>query len=234
LPERENNAVLITRPEPAAHETAARVAALGRTPILAPMLRVRPLAATFPAEAEVIVLTSRNGLLGLPPSFHHLQLFAVGSATAALARNQGFSDVTSAEGNAEDLAALVAASLPPARRILLPVGRGQGAALAASLRAAGHEVHVRHVYEAEPVRALPAEARDALAAGRIGATLFFSAETARAFLAALRGVNLETISKQITACAISPTVAVALGALPWRRLRVAARPTQDDLLALLE
>jgi uroporphyrinogen-III synthase len=222
LPERENNAVLITRPEPAAHETAARVAALGRTPILAPMLRVRPLAATFPAEAEVIVLTSRNGLLGLPPSFHHLQLFAVGS------------DVTSAEGNAEDLAALVAASLPPARRILLPVGRGQGAALAASLRAAGHEVHVRHVYEAEPVRALPAEARDALAAGRIGATLFFSAETARAFLAALRGVNLETISKQITACAISPTVAVALGALPWRRLRVAARPTQDDLLALLE
>jgi hypothetical protein len=35
------------------------------------------------------------------------------------------------------------------------------------------------------------------------------------------------------ALAIGEAAAVALQALPWRRIRVAARPTQDAMLALL-
>jgi hypothetical protein len=37
----------------------------------------------------------------------------------------------------------------------------------------------------------------------------------------------------IAALALSPAVAAPLAALPWHRLRVADRPTQDALLTLL-
>jgi hypothetical protein len=37
---------------------------------------------------------------------------------------------------------------------------------------------------------------------------------------------------KITAYALSPAVAAALGGLPWRAIRVALAPTEADLMAL--
>ncbi|HJS84717.1 MAG TPA: uroporphyrinogen-III synthase, partial [Acetobacteraceae bacterium] len=117
--------------------------------------------------------------------------------------------------------------------LLLPTARGQGAALATGLRADGFTVHRRAVYEARPSRSLPECARAALAGG-LRAALFFSAETARAFGAAIRRAGFVDAIRDVDACAIGAAAGVALEALPWRRVRVAARPTQDDLLALLK
>jgi uroporphyrinogen-III synthase len=79
---------------------------------------------------------------------------------------------------------------------------------------------------------LPPAAHAALAAG-VRAALFFSAETAQAFIAAVRRAGLDTETRAVDACAIGGPAGVALRARPWRRVRVAARPTQDELLALL-
>lgn len=225
--------VLITRPAPGAEETAARVAAMGFDPVLAPMLAIRALPlARLPERIDAIVLTSRNGVPGLSASLHAIPVLAVGAATAAAARAGGFSDVRSADGDAAALRGLVRRTLPAAPALLLPTARGQGGALAAALRADGCVVHRRAVYEARPARTLPQPARAALASG-LRAALFFSAETARAFVAAVRRAGLDTETRAADACAIGGAAGVALETLPWRRVRVAARPTQDELLALL-
>jgi uroporphyrinogen-III synthase len=106
-------------------------------------------------------------------------------------------------------------------------------ALAADLRARGFRV-IRHVvYAATPAAKLPSAAQTALAAGSLSAALFFSAETARHCVKLLLRARLHEAVLTMDAVAIGKPAAVALQALPWRRIRVAAQPNQDAMLALL-
>ncbi len=236
LPNPPRDAVLITRPEPGAGETAVRVAALGLTPVVAPLLEVRSLPATLPpsGQLQAILVASGNALPSLPAAYHHLPLLAVGDATAARAGTAGFATVHSAGADAAALAALAARLCDPAGSpLLLAAGRGQSQALAAALRASGFGVIRRAVYESLPVTRLPDEARVALSGGRLRAVLFFSAETARQFVRVLSRAGLRDRVAGIDGCAIGRPSALAIEGLPWRRILCAAQPTQDAMLALL-
>ncbi len=228
--------MLITRPEPGASETAARVTALGLRPVSAPVLEIRSLPGRLPpaTRLQAIVTASGNAIPALPPSYHRLPLLAVGEMTASRARAAGFSRVTSANGDARALAALAGQTCDgDDAPLLLVTGQSQGAALAADLRAHGFRVIRRVVYAAVPVPDLPDLARQALAGGDIAAALFFSAETARHCVLLVRRARLQEAVRTVEALAIGQPAAVALEALPWRRIRVAAKPTQDAMLALL-
>jgi uroporphyrinogen-III synthase len=227
--------VLVTRPEPGASRTGELLRALGHEPVLAPFLHVRPLTARLPdpASLQAVLAASGNAVAGLPPSHHGLPLLAVGAATAERARRAGFRQVESAEGDARALAALAGRRCDPAGApILLAVGRGQGGGLATALRAGGFRVVRRAVYAALPVASFPESAAAALADRRIGAALFFSTETGRAFVRTLPAA-LNPALAAVRALAISESVARALDDLPWHSLGVAVRPTQEDVLALL-
>lgn len=227
--------VLITRPEPGASETAARVAAIGLHPIVAPVLAIAVVTARLPAPDRIaaILLTSRNAVPAFGPAWHGHAVFTVGQATARQAQAAGFRVIRSADGDAGDLARLVVATQSPAAGILLLAsGRGQGRPLAAALREAGFKVLHRIVYAAAPVAALSPAAVDALKQGSL-TSMFFSTETARHFVWLLQEAGLADTVRDSEAVAISRRVGVALGALPWRRIRVAVRPNQDEMLALL-
>lgn len=229
--------VLITRPEPGASDTAARVAARGFRPIIAPLLEIRELPTLLPPSGRVqaMVAASSNAIPPLPASHRHLPLFAVGEATAASARAAGFAQVASADGDAAALATLVARSCDRhAGPLLLACGRGQGKVLAADLRRRGFAVVRRVVYAAAPMDSLPGAARDALAGGGLRAAMFFSAATARQCVTLVHAAGLDQAVRRIEALAIGPPAAMALQALPWRRIRIAARPNQDAMLALLD
>ena len=233
LPDR---GVLITRPEPGASETAARVAAMGLTPVVAPLLQIRCLAPALPPadDIQAILVTSGNAIPALPSTYHQRPLFAVGNATASRAREAGFGTVSSADGEATALAALVARSCDHAAgSLLLATGKRQGRALTADLRGCGFSVIRRVVYAAVPVASLPEAAGTALLAQTLSAAMFFSAETARHAVHLLGGAQLAEAVRLVEALAIGATTAVALESLPWRRIRVAARPNQEAMLALL-
>ncbi len=223
--------MLVTRPEPGATQTARLIAALGYQPVLAPLLRVRPLPFRAPAGLHAILITSGNAVPSLPALLHGIPLLAVGKATADRARAAGFATVLSADGDARDLAELARRHLPRCA-VLLATGRKQGTALAAELRQAGFVVHRRVVYAAHPAGRLPPMALDALRDGRLRAALFLSAETARAFTRVLPPV-LHAALPGVDALAIGQPTADALMHLPWRRVRVSAKPTLERVLALL-
>lgn len=228
--------VLITRPEPGASQTAERVAALGLTPVVAPVLSIEPVgrAPRLPGGIGATLLTSRNAVAGCPASCHGRPAFAVGDATAACAAAAGFQQVRTAAGDAAALARLVAGARSPADgSLFLPVGRGQGHALAASLRRQGFRVLRRVVYEALGVAALPAAAEAHLRRRQVAVALFFSADTARHFVRLVRSAGLDDSLHDVDAVSISEPPTMALRLLPWRRIRVAAKPNQDAMLALL-
>lgn len=222
----------MTRPEPAASETARQLEALGFVPVLAPLLRVRTLPVRLPERPDAVLVTSGNALAALPGSLHGTTLLAVGDATAARARAAGFRDVRSAAADADALAALARQACPRGSLLLLASGRGQGGALAAALRTTGFRVHRRAVYAAEAVIRFPPAAYKSLRDDELRAALFMSAETARAFVRLLTPA-LHPALGGVDALTIGQPAADALGVLPWRQVRVSLRPTLEGVLALL-
>ncbi len=227
------NSVLITRPQPRAAETASRVEALGFRPILAPVMRINHLDADLPEDAGAILLTSGNAVPSLPAWARNRPILAVGNATAALARQAGFPHVSSADGDSQALAEATRRLVPPDTPLLLLSGANQGTELAQTLTRAGWPVSRAEVYRTEPTAALPPEACAAIRGGLVHAALFFSARTADYFVILALTAGLRDSLSATDACAIGPPAAVALHRLPWRQICIAARPTQDALLALL-
>jgi uroporphyrinogen-III synthase len=228
------DAILITRPEPGASATAARLRAAGLHPVVAPFLIIRSLAAHLPPAStlQAIVVASGNAVDRLPPAYRAVALLAVGDATAARAAQAGFAPIHSASGDAAALGALATARLDPAAGpLLLATGQGQSTVLAADLRRRGFRVQRRVVYMAGSVARFPNAAQTAIGNG-LRAALFFSTETAETF-AHLFPHALAPALAGTDALAIGEAAGAALRHLPWRAVRVAVSPTQDGVLALL-
>ena len=229
---RASRAILITRPEPGAAETARALSALGWHPILAPALSLAALPFKPPSGCQALILTSRAAARALPPAA--LPVIAVGEATAAEARARGFPDVEAAAGDAAALAALIGATRrPEAGALCLAVGEGYALDLAEALRARGFRVIRRVVYAARPSTELPKEARQAIREGRVHAALFTSPRLAEEAMRLLSDAGLQKAAHNIIAIALSPRIAATLDALPWAEIRTAARPDHAALLACL-
>ena len=225
---------MITRPEPGASQTAARLVALGFDPILAPVLSVTHQAIHAPDHWGATVLTSQNAVPCCPPTMHGHPAFAVGTATARAAAKAGFTRIFDANGDAAALATLIETIVSPADgTLILPTAQGQGGELAATLRQRGFRVSRRVAYRVEPIASLPASAASSLRDGHVAAALFFSGETARNFVRLLHKAGLTEAIRDVEAVSISERAAVALRPLPWRRLQIARTPNQDAMLALL-
>jgi uroporphyrinogen-III synthase len=165
---------------------------------------------------------------------HSHPVFAVGTATATAAANAGFARVFNADGDASALSDLIANTLSPQDgALVLPAAQGQGKDLTASLRQRGFRVIRRVAYRAAPVDMLPEAAASSLAKRQVWVVMLFSGETSRHFVRLLRMANLVDAIRDVEAVSISERAAVALRPLPWRCIRIASKPNQDAMLALL-
>jgi uroporphyrinogen-III synthase len=229
--------VLVTRQEPEASATVARLATLGWRGLAAPMLSIEAVPARLPPlrTVQAVVLGSINAVRHLPKRFRGLPLLAVGDATAEAARAAGFALAESASGDARDLAALASRRCDPAGPpLLLATARGAGGPLAADLRSRGFRVLRRVTYHARPLPVLPPEAAAALGEGRVGYVLFFSGSAARVFGRVARARRLTHTLPGVTALSISPAAAAIIAPMGFGCVLTAARPDQDSLLALLD
>jgi uroporphyrinogen-III synthase len=231
--------ILLTRPEPDASETAARLQAGGHEVVVAPLLTIAIAPPpSDPPDPKAIILTSRNGVRALATwpqaaGWHDLPVFATGVATARAAREAGFSDVRTAASDAADLADHFMAHIDKDMRpILYPAARARTGALTEGLRANGYDVRTIEAYSAEMARTLGADAMDAVRRQSIEGVLLYSNRTAEAFRAIVDRYDLAEHLRMTVLYALSDRVAEPLRGLPgW--LRVASHPDEDSLLALL-
>jgi uroporphyrinogen-III synthase len=237
----ERRQVWVTRAQPGAETTAARLLAAGLRPLVAPLLEAHALAA---AQSEferpqldaidALAFTSANGVrafAALDPR-RDLPAFCVGAATASAARAAGFAAAVSAEGDATALAALLATRLPPGARVLHPCATETAGDLATPLTAAGLGLRALPLYETRAVDALPPAVAAAFEAHALDALLIHSPKASRAAARLLAPLGHDALG-EVEVCAISEAALAPLRALPFAALKAAATPDEIALLALL-
>ena len=232
--------LLVTRPQPDGERTAALLRARGHDVLLAPLLRIEPVAGADLGHGPWagIVMTSANaaGAIaahGRKAELMDLPVFAVGTRTAAVARDLGFSTIHTADGDVAALARLIAAKVTPRGNPLLYLaGEDRAGDLKGLLAAQGLAVRTIVAYRAVAASALPPQVRAALAQRRLDGVLHFSKRSAEAFLAAAGVAGVAEQALRSRHFCLSAQVAAPLTAA-GAEVAIAAAPNQDALLELL-
>jgi uroporphyrinogen-III synthase len=162
-----------------------------------------------------------------------LPLFVVGDATREAAREAGFTDIVSANGDAHALAALIKARVPHGDLLYL-AGEVVTGNLAEELEAAGFMVHTVTVYRAIPQTALPPSVADALRERKIDAVLHYSRRSAETFLGLAGAAGVDINSLDCNQFCLSRQIGEPLLQAGLRAVHVAARPDEAAMLDLID
>jgi len=223
--------ILVTRSEPGASETAERLKALGYQPIVEPLFAIEPVAASLP-WFDALAFTSANGVRVFAKlnGRRSAPVFCVGARTTEAAREAGFADVTSADGDVAALAGLIAGRLPPKASLLHTGNEESRGDLAGQLTAAGREAVFVPTYRAAPVsKPGPALAVHLRGEPAFEAVLVHSPRGA-AILAGLAASAPAPAGLDVAA--ISPAAAAPLKSFA-KRIEIASSPNETALLEAL-
>ena len=215
--------IWITRAEPGAEATAARVRERGHTPLVAPLLAVRMVEdpQIDLSGVRALAFTSANGLRAFAGACadRSLQVFAVGAATAQAAREAGFRRVLSADGDVNALADGIAARRSEIGGAVLHPG--------AALGRAGVEVRALTLYDTVPVEPTP-DQLEALAQADVA--LVHSAKAGRALAKVLAAHPMPGLK----VLGLSKAVLAPLTDTPLASRRSAPFPLEAALLNLID
>jgi uroporphyrinogen-III synthase len=217
--------IWVTRTQPGANATAARLTAMGHAPVVQPVLKARPIpgAVLDLAGIDALAFTSGHAITAFAAlsTERDLPVFTVGEASALLARLEGFSKVASADGDVRALAELIA-DLQPGR-VLNATAVEAAADLPALLAKRGVAATAVPIYDSVPTETVPP-------LGDIDAVLIHSLKAAR-LIAGVLGHRHEAALMDVYA--ISAAVAEPLRAVKPRALKIAKTPDELALMALL-
>ncbi|ANN56255.1 uroporphyrinogen III synthase [Mesorhizobium loti NZP2037] len=229
--------VLVTRPEPGASRTARRLQETGFQPVVLPLTET----VALPADAgfvtgDAVAVTSANAVRHTAneviAALAALPCHAVGARTAEAARKMGFSSVIEGSGDAEALADAIAAALP-GKAITYLCGRVRFPMFEQRLEAAGVRVRAVETYDTLPVPYSDETILALLSGQSVDAVLLYSAKAAVAMQALSKRPALQEAFEKIQVFALSARIAAAFGDGAGKTIRIAARPDEEALLALL-
>src|SRR5262249_21762745 len=182
---RDGMRLLVTRPQHDGERTAARLRARGHEVTLAPLLRIDAVDVELPGEPlSAVVMTSANAARAIvrhprPAALTALTAFTVGRHTAEAARAAGFRAVECADGDKDDLAALLRARFTEQSAPLLYLASEDRAG---DLAASGVPMVTAGAYRAVQVQRFAPDVAVALAGGALDGGLHFSRRSAQAYL----------------------------------------------------
>jgi uroporphyrinogen-III synthase len=229
--------VLVTRPMPDGERTAASLRARGYDVLAAPLMQVKPIAADLGGDWSAVIISSANAVRALDATqiglLSKLPLFAVGQRSAEAAREAGFTNVRSANGDADDLIRLVATShADKAATYLYLAGEDRAADVEGELAKRGIKARTVIVYQ-NVTQAYPPELVDALRNSEIGVVLHFSRRSAENYMNGAKTAGLEQVALAPTHFCLSAQVAEPLRAAGVGQIAVAPEPNEAALLAIL-
>ena len=216
--------VWVTRAEPGASATADRLRQIGLEPLIAPLLVVQPVVSELNLRGvSALAFTSANGVRAFAALTNDraLPVFTVGEATAEAARQAGFREVRSGDGDVAALASLVAGE-HRSGEVLCPGGEARAGDLVGDLARASIQARALTLY-----RTVPASGPDEAQLADASAVLIHSPRAASVLNSLgfdLRGLVVVGLS----AACLKP-----LARLHVKRWGVAERPTEAALMDAL-
>ena len=159
--------------------------------------------------------------------------YCVGDQTVVAARNFGFTNVRSANGDGLDLANLIMAHEKRVSHILYIGNEKYNPEPLSVLRLSGWTVIPWPAYRAHEAITLSPLLINSIKSGEIDVALFFSPHTAQIFIKLLIQERLESCCSSLTAIGLSEAITKALGSLSWKHLLSASQPTEESIFSLL-
>lgn len=229
--------VMITRPKGPDEVLADRLADLGYVPVCEPLLRIHLDPKLIDCSGvQAVVFTSANAVASFckTNTDHGFAAFAVGHATAKVARLNKFSVVYQGTKGAEALIAEILDICSPEMGEILHVsGDEVKINIARALQEFGFKARREVVYRAEPVKKFSEPGFEALKKGTIDAVIFFSPRTGQNFANLIRNAQMEGVCRTLRAFCFSKPVAAELNCLAWKDVIIAREPSTDSLVAAL-
>jgi len=228
--------IIITRVQPGAKQTAARLEALGWNAIVSPALTLQSdPSVEIPDVEDVsgIIFTSANGarFYGEREDDRSLPAWCVGPSTAAAARKEGFEEVHESTGNAVRLAALIASTIAPPEKPLLHVANAAAKGdLQRELKMRRYRVKHAPLYRAARAPDLDDRVKTIMNEGQKAIVLVHSAKGAEAFVELARDLPIASL----IAVAISRPAAAPLAELGISDVHISAAPNEDALMTTLQ
>lgn len=231
--------ILITRPEVDAAPLAQQLKRLAIDSWIEPLLSIQPLPVDPPPlELYVgLLITSANGIRVIAElvTARDLAVYCVGEASQRAATSLGFNRTYSANGDVHELVQLVQREIPPGQgRLLHVAGVAVAGDLASALTQLGYLVDKFECYEAKKADHLSMPVVKALRAGEFQAVALFSPRTAENFVHLVAQEGLTSCLKSLTAFCLSANVADKLARVDWHEIKVAARPDNPSMVALIK
>ena len=232
--------LLVTRPRIDAQRTAAALSARGHEVRFAPLLKIEsvPDPDIGPPPWQALLMTSANAARAIAvhaklADLRSLPVLAVGRRTAEAARTAGFTDVTYAQSKAGDFVGLVADRFAKGARLLYLAGSDRARDLAADLSPYGIAVRTVELYRAHPAEAFPAEIVGAIEASGIDGVLHFSRRSCEIFVRCAERAGILAAALHPLQFCISAQAAEPLARAGADKIRIAAQPEEDALVALI-
>jgi uroporphyrinogen-III synthase len=223
---------------PDGERTAAALRARGHEVLLVPLMRVRPVPAVVSGNWSAAIVTSANALRVLPTEqiapLLSIPLYAVGQRSADAARELGFREVHSPNGDARDLVRLIVERhANQDTPYLYLAGQDRTADVEAAL--AGHDLKVETVivYRVVPT-GFPPELFNAIEHREIDAVLHFSQRSAENYLAGAKAAGLMQPALAPRQLCLSRQVAEPIAATGAPSVAIASRPDEASLFELLQ
>lgn len=235
--------LLLTRPRPQSEDLAEVLTGRGYECLIDPVMTIRHTSTTLPdtSDFQAVIVTSGNGAAALAAAIadahdrRGISVWCVGTATRSKLWAAGFEKAEVAGANQAELVATIRRDRRPEDGPLLHAGGVDVAGdLAGDIAADGFEVRHVALYEAVSASALAPETLQVLRGGALDGALLFSPRTARILADLADRASVTDLFRSVDAYCLSRAVgAEAASRPPWRSIHVAARPTREDMLALL-
>ena len=225
--------VLVTRATRQAGKLSDGLRALGATPVEVPVLEIQPPESYAPLDSALqslkdydwLILTSANtvraladraALLGFPLVHHSgLKVAAVGEATAAAARHEGFQITLTAESYVAESLVEALVGRVAHQKILLARATVARDVIPDALQAAGAEVNFVDAYQNVLPEAAPEQLRQAISEG-IDAATFTSSSSVTHLQTAARAANVSWPFAGVPAVSIGPITSGTLRESNWK------------------
>ena len=231
-------AIVVTRAEPGASETAATLTGFGLEVIKTPALEIarHPLQEGWaPAPGDHLIFTSANGVHAYVEAGWPTDHFAicVGPATTAAAADAGFENLMNTDGNADHLVDGILDCFDPVTTPLVHYANDAAAGdICRKLVAAGYRARFVPLYGAMPIDWSEVGAVLSVGLGEQSVILIHSAKAAKVVNDWLEAGKIPT--EDLILVAISDRAAAPLNHRAWHCVQTAEHPNEMKLIEALQ
>ncbi len=223
--------VALFRARDDAAESAGHLRRLGFTVVCLPVIGTLPLAfAPLRPRYDAVIATSAKAFLQDAPVDRDSPLFVVGAKTGRAAEQQGWRFVAPPAPDAVRLVETVERTLPAGGAVLYLAGRDRRPAVEAALNGR-HALEIVETYAAEARKRWSSKEIQLL--GGCGAALHYSRRSAGLAVELAERAGMGDLLKRMSHICISADTAGPIQAAGAADVRIAARPDEASLFAML-